>query len=75
MVGHAPKELTDLIGYNPVIPIDTDNPVRQLESIINNIAEYQTLVDKNREYALKYAPWDLRINTIMQWLESCGYTV
>lgn len=75
MVGHAPKELTDLIGYNPVIPIDLDNPVHQVESIINNINDYQVLVDKNREHALKYAPWDLRINTIMQWLESCGYTV
>lgn len=75
MVGHAPKELIKLIGYNPVIPVDINNPASQVETIINNINNYQTLVDKNRETALEYAPWNIRIKSIMEWLSSCGYSV
>lgn len=75
MVGYAPKELVDLIGYDPVIPMNMDNPVCQLETIINHINDYQTLVDKNRDTALKFASWDIRIKTIMEWLTSCGYNV
>lgn len=75
MVGHAPKELVDLIGYNPVIEIGYDNPNNQLLEIINKIENYQELVDRNRVTALKLGAWEYSINKVMVFLQECGYTV
>ena len=77
MVGHAPKELADLIGYNPVIELDRDNAVNHVESILKDISNpfYQKMVNKNREVALQMAPWEIRIKQIMQWLTSLGYEI
>ena len=73
MVGHAPKELVDLIGYNPVIELDKVNPNVQIQDMLTHIDDYQELVDKNREIALSHSGWDQRIQTVMTWLRSCGY--
>lgn len=92
MVGHAPKELVDLIGYNPCIeldgfvshrglryyqiePLDTETVNKQIISIVSNIVDYQGLVDKNREVALKMASWDIRMKQLMEWLRGLGYEV
>ena len=69
MVGRAPKELTDLIGYNPVIDIDYNHLYGQIKDITSNIERYQPLVDRNRETALRLAPWELRMREVKEWLE------
>ena len=69
MIGHAPKELVDLIGYNPVIDIDYARLPEQIRHIKENISEYQPLVDRNRETALRLAPWELRMKEVKLWLE------
>lgn len=75
IVGRAPQELIDLIGYDPVINIDKRHPITQLENIISNLGTYQQLVDKNRNAALQFASWDIRIKIIFQWLSECGYSI
>ena len=75
LVGRAPKELTDLIGYNPVITLDRQNAEEQIKDIITHIDDYQVLVDKNRETALTMAPWNIRIKKIMNWLTELGYKI
>ena len=75
MVGHAPKELTDLIGYNPVIELDKERANEQLLDILAHISDYQELVDKNRETALRLGDWRLRMRQVMTWLKKCGYKV
>ena len=65
ILGHAPKELIDIVGYNPVIEYDyTKDSAMQVQNILNNIDAYQYLVDKNRESALKYGDWKERIRII-----------
>lgn len=65
MVGHAPQELIDFIGYNPVIELsDKISPEEQIANVIEHIEDYQSLVDKNRETAEKMGSWDMR----MKWL-------
>lgn len=64
ILGHCPKELIDLVGYNPVIEVDFVNPVNQIENIITNISNYQQLVDKNYDAALKHASWNNRMKTL-----------
>ncbi len=73
MIGHAPHELNKLIGYNPVIEIDKANPDNQLYSLLENIGQYQNLVDRNRDSALKYGDWKVRMIQLRAWLSSIGY--
>ncbi len=77
MVGHAPKELTNLIGYNPVIEMDMEHDLEQVEGILADIAnpKYQKLVDRNREAALQMGSWDIRMKQVMDWLRGLGYEV
>ena len=65
MVGHAPQELVDFIGYNPVVELRDDiSAEEQIADVIEHIEDYQVLVDKNRETAEKLGSWDMR----MKWL-------
>lgn len=73
LIGRAPRELIDLIGYDPVINIDRENAEEQVQDIVAHIEDYQPLVDRNREVALKMAPWEIRMKQIMDWLNNLGY--
>lgn len=73
IVGRAPQELIDLIGYNPVIEIKRERQTEQIIDIIKHVEDYQTLVDKNRETALIKGDWGTRVGQITDWLNSLGY--
>ncbi len=75
IVGRAPQELIDLIGYDPVVNVDWCNPEAQLSYILKNIGDYQPLVDKNYAAALKHASWDNRIEQIVNILATYGITL
>ena len=80
MVGHAPQELVDLIGYNPVIEVAIDesseeNFRKEVKKILDHIEDYQPLVDRNRDVAVKMAPWELRMQHVKEWLVNLGYEV
>ena len=65
MVGHAPQELIDFIGYNPVIELsDKISSEELIADVIEHIEDYQSLVDKNRDTAVKLGSWNVR----MKWL-------
>lgn len=73
IVGRAPKELIDLIGYNPVIDLNKKNPIEHIEDILGHIEDYQPLVDRNRQTALEKGCWKQRMKDVIQWLTSIGY--
>ena len=73
IVGRAPKELTDLIGYNPVIDIKREQQNEKIIEILTQIEDFQSLVDKNRETALKMGDWNPRAKKIKEWLKKIGY--
>lgn len=75
IVGHAPKELIDLLGYNPVIQLDREHPTEQIEDILAHIEDYQPFVDRNREAALANADWTLRMQQVMDFLKENGYKI
>ncbi len=68
IVGRAPFELINLIGYNPVIEVEWGNESEQLLRILNNIEIYQDMVDRNYFAALEFAPWAYRINDMKKEL-------
>lgn len=75
MIGHAPKELIDLIGYNPVVELDRDHVNEQLKDTLVHIVNYQELVDKNRETALQKGDWTIRMKDVMRWLQGLEYNI
>lgn len=75
MVGHASKELVDLIGYNPIVEIDKEHAKEQIADVLAHIEDYQDLVDKNRETALRLGDWSLRMQQVLEWLRECGYEI
>lgn len=65
MVGHAPQELIDFIGYNPVVELRDDISAEYLiADVLEHIDDYQSLVDRNRETAERLGSWMVR----MKWL-------
>lgn len=68
IIGRAPKELLDVVGYNPVVNVDWNNPEVQLVDILNNIQSYQNLVDRNYKVAKNNADWSFRMETIKKSL-------
>ena len=75
MVGHAPKELIEFIGYNPVIEIDFENPNEQICNILQHINDYIDLTNKNRETALLKGDWLARMQGIKGFLTQSGYKI
>lgn len=70
MVGHAPQELIDFIGYNPVIELREDISAENLiRDVLEHIEDYQDLVDKNLETAKRLGSWDARMKWLMGELE------
>ena len=60
IVGHAPQETIELFGYNPIVEIDEQAPVAQIQFILKNIAEYSPLVEKNYRTVLAHHTWQHR---------------
>ena len=73
LCGKAPQELVDLIGYNPVVELDKEHFAEQVADIIGHLEDYQDLVDKNREMALKHGDWKLRVEEMKGKLVEFGY--
>lgn len=73
--GHAPDELIDLFGFNPVIEMDEDDPAGQLLNILNNLGRYQLLVDKSHRRFLEVGCWSSRAVSMLLVLKRHGYAV
>lgn len=73
IVGHCPQELVDILGYNPVIELKRDDDNKygqdQVLDVLNNIDNYQSLVDKNYIESLKYCDWKKRVSFLQEELK------
>lgn len=69
MVGHAPQELIDFIGYNPVIELHEEISAEDLiRDVLEHIEDYQGLVDNNLETAQRLGSWNVRIKWLIERL-------
>ncbi len=64
VLGHAPQEMVELFGYNPVIEINYNNPVEQIFEILTNYSDYIPLIEKNYKEVFENHTWEKRWNTI-----------
>lgn len=71
IVGHAPKEMIDLFGYNPVIEVDYTNSFDQLKKILANFTDYIPLIEKNYEIVVQNHTWNNRWNQMKDiWMQN-----
>lgn len=68
IVGHAPAEMVDLFGYNPVVEIDQKDPAGQLLDLLARYEDFISLVDRNYENVLQNHTWMKRWKEITQLL-------
>jgi len=73
LVGHAPAELVDLLGYAPVIPVDWNDPAGQLGDIVRHPDRWQALVERNRQAVLERGLWSVRVRELAGQLHALGY--
>lgn len=76
IIGHAPKELIDFIGYNPCIEVEFngDAIAMKIKKVLEEISIYQPLIDKNRKTAEEMSNWTLRMKDVRKYLEEKKYT-
>jgi hypothetical protein len=69
VVGHCPKELEDIFGYNPVVEVSAPNCVEEVQNIIEHIDEFQDLVDRNYSVLLDRGTWGARVANMLDILD------
>ena len=74
LVGHCPRELRDLFGYDPVVAWDESDPAGQVDAILAHAADYQELVDRNYRRLLNVGTWSARVTTLLDLLRARGYS-
>ena len=62
--------MVQLFGYNPVIEIDWDDPIGQIEKILNNYSDYFSLIEKNYQTVIRDHKWEDRWKSIKQILKN-----
>jgi hypothetical protein len=70
VVGHAPQELIDLFGYNPIIEVEAGREVKQIECLLSSKVPFQDLIEKNYQKLLEVGTWKARIATILEVLQA-----
>ena len=68
IVGKVPHDMLYLFDYNPIIEIDEENPVAQIESILANFDTYIPLIEKNYEVVKNFHNWDNRVTQIENFI-------
>ena len=70
ILGKLPHDMLHLFDYNPIIEIDEENPVTQIESILANFDTYIPLIEKNYEVVKNFHNWDNRVTQIENFIHN-----
>lgn len=68
ILGKLPYDMQFLFDYNPIIEIDEENPIDQINSILENYSSYIPLIEKNYEIVVKHHNWNDRINQMENYI-------
>jgi hypothetical protein len=69
IVGHAPQELIDLYGFNPVIEAHPGREYEQLEWVLNNLDSLAESVERNYARLLEVGTWNCRVLQVLDILD------
>jgi hypothetical protein len=70
VLGEAPAELPRLLGLDPVVRSDMDQPWGQLRQVLGSIESYQPQVDEAYEQVVEVGGWDYRIRQLLTLLKT-----
>jgi hypothetical protein len=70
LAGRGPRELVEVLGFDPVIRLESSQPVDGLLNVLANIGDYQALVDRGVRAVRERANWDLRVESLQSTLEA-----
>jgi hypothetical protein len=65
IVGHAPQELIDLFGYNPVIETEAGCEAEHIEWVLDHPDSYGALIERNYARLLEVGTWRSRVERIL----------
>jgi hypothetical protein len=68
ILGKLPHDMLHLFDYNPIVEIDEENPVAQIETILANFDTYIPLIEKNYEVVKNFHNWDNRVTQIEHFI-------
>ncbi|MDQ1329917.1 MAG: hypothetical protein QG578_180 [Thermodesulfobacteriota bacterium] len=72
--GHAPQDLIDLFGYNPVVEADYSDPAGQLKYLLDHYIDFVPMIEKNYKITEERHQWKNRIEDIKNILdENTGF--
>ena len=70
MIGHCPKDLSDLMEINPVVEIiDPNFEMKDIQSLFLDVSRFQEFVVKNQEWVIKNGSWRVRIPQLIEKLD------
>ncbi|MBV9625895.1 MAG: glycosyltransferase family 1 protein [Acidobacteria bacterium] len=65
ILGHAPAELIDLFGYNPVIEVEEGAEFEQIDFVLNNFGAFHALIQRNYRRLLEVGTWTQRVPVVL----------
>jgi hypothetical protein len=68
IVGHAPAEMIQLFGYNPLIEIDYNDPSGQLLDLLDRMPEFQALIEENYRTVREKHTWRNRWEQVLSFI-------
>ncbi len=69
VVGHCPKELEDLFGFNPVVELSPEDPAKHMLEILGSLEKYQPLVDRARVKVNEMGGFDPRAAEMLRLID------
>lgn len=71
-VGHCPKELEDLMGFNPCVELSLEDPAGHILSILGDLKSYQPQVDRARAKLQEWGGFDPRAAEMLRVVRGFG---
>jgi len=61
VVGCIPEDMKELFDYSPVVEIDRNDPVGQLDALLKSYDNYRPLIERNYREVLEKHDWKHRM--------------
>jgi hypothetical protein len=68
ILGHAPQELKDLFGYNPVVEVQEGYEFEQIDSLLSRPDSCRDLIESNYRRLMQIGTWERRVERIFDTL-------
>lgn len=70
LLGHAPAEMIELFGYNPVVEIDENDPAGQILSLLADFEGQQPMIERNYDTVVAHHTWKQRWQQLQSFLHA-----